>query len=105
MKAKLFLLVFVVAGGAWALVVSVAAAMNGFNIFGVGAPYAGIALGTLGGFLIGAFGLRMYHKADAQNYIKRMNARRPLTAVSGIDPLVPCQVGHREPYLDKGGRL
>ena len=103
MKAKLFLLVFVVAGGSWALVVSVAAAMHGFNIFGVGAPYAGIALGTLGGFLIGAFGLRMYYKADAQNFIKRMNKRVPLTAVNGFDPLESYQVSHRAPYFNPRG--
>jgi hypothetical protein len=104
MKAKLFLLVFVVAGGCWALVVSVAAAMHGFSFFGVAAPYAGIALGTLGGFLIGALGLRMYTKADAQNFIKDCNSRARLAAANGNDPLVPCQVGHREAYFDPRAR-
>lgn len=104
MKAKLFLLVFVTAGVCWALVVSVAAAMHGFNVFGVGAPYAGIALGTLGGFLIGALGLRMYVKADAQNFIREMNSRPRMAVVNGNDPLVPCQVGHREPYFNPRSR-
>lgn len=103
MKAKLFLLVFVIAGICWALVVSVAAAMNGFNVFGVGAPYAGIALGTLGGFLIGALGLRMYAKADAINFIRKLNSKPRFTAMNGNNPLEPYQVGHRTPYFNPRG--
>lgn len=104
MKAKLFLMVFMVAGICWALVVSVAAAMNGFSVFGLAAPYAGIGLGTLGGFLIGALGLRMYTRADAQNEIKRLNALPRHPIVTADNPLDACQMGHREAYIDRGGR-
>lgn len=104
MKAKLFLLVFVAAGGAWALIVTVFAAQNGFSLVPyLNAPWAGIALGTFGGWLIGAFGLRMHNKIAHVEAIRKMNAQPKLAAMNGNDPLVPCQVGHREPYFNSRG--
>jgi hypothetical protein len=105
MKAKLFLLVFVAAGGAWALIVTVFAAVDGFALVPyLNVPWAGIALGTFGGWLIGALGLRMYYKVDAQNAIRKLNAmvpRRPATAERF--KLEPFQHGHRVPYFDPRG--
>ena len=61
MKQLMYLLIFVLAGVAWALVVTVAAASWSAQPY-LSAPWAGIALGTFGGWIIGAAGLRLYTK-------------------------------------------
>lgn len=102
MKAKLFLLVFVVMGGAWALIVSVYGVSLILSFAGVviPAPYAGIALGSFGGWWIGAIGLRLSTKAAFTTAIRRMNAEPRHEICNGVNPLVACQNGHREPYFD-----
>ncbi len=103
MKAKLLLLIFVLAASAWCLIVITFATQRGVSIdfpFFIANPWAGIALGTFGGFMIGALGLRMYANVTHREFMRRLAKQMPLQALSGNDPLVPCQVGHREAYLD-----
>jgi uncharacterized membrane protein len=104
MKNKLFLLVFVLMGAFHATVVSVVAARNGFEWLGVVAPYAGIVVGTTGGFLIGALGLRMYTRRDTRHFIEAANARAAqyrATMCEGYE-LDQCQTMYRKPYVDRG---
>jgi len=99
MKAKLLLLIFVLAASAWCLIVITFATQRGTTIPPyLDAPWAGIALGTLGGFLIGALGLRVFYGATQKEFIKRLAKLEPILTVSGNDPLVACQTMYRQPY-------
>jgi len=102
MKAKLLLLIFVLAASSWCLIVITFATQRGTTIQPyLNAPWAGIALGTFGGFMIGALGLRVFYAATHKEFLRKLRQQVPLQAISGNDPLVPCQVGHREPYIAK----
>jgi hypothetical protein len=101
MKSKLFLLVFVVAGVAWALLVSVFAAQRGFSFVPyLDAPWAGIAVGTFGGWMIGALGLRMHAKIAHEEALRRINEHTVRHMEIYSDP-EPRQAGHREPYVER----
>ncbi len=102
MKAKLLFLIFILAAVMWMLVVIMVGTQNHFTYepLLLSCPWAGIALGTIGGFCIGALGLRVYANASHKEYMRKLNERVPLQVQSGNDPLVSCQVGHRVPYID-----
>jgi hypothetical protein len=102
MKSKLLFLIFILAAISWDLIVTVIAAQHGFAIpsYCLDCPWAGIALGTLGGFCIGALGLRMYAKVSHQEKLRRINRNTVRHVEIYPDPLEPCQVGHREPYIN-----
>jgi len=102
MKAKLLFLIFILAASAWCLIVITFATTRGVSIdfpFFIANPWAGIALGTFGGFMIGALGLRMYANVTHKEYLRKLATIRPLATVNGTDPLVPCQTMYREPYF------
>ena len=103
MKAKLLFLIFILAASAWCLIVITFATTRGVNMdtpIYIAYPWAGIVLGVLGGFMIGALGLRVYSNANHKAFMRKLAEAEPLRAQGGNDPLVPCQVGHREAYLD-----
>lgn len=59
------------------------------------------SLAGLGAAIIAFVGLRLVTILDTRWFIRdcRSKSRRP--AESGNDPLVACQIGHREPYFDR----
>lgn len=93
MKRFLFLLIFILAAAGWALIVLT-------KTIGIGwEPFKAMGLAIFGAFWIGAIGLRLFYLIGPP-----MPKIMPILIVSGNDPLVPCQVGHREPYFDPRSR-
>jgi len=74
MKSRMMLLIFIWSAAMWALTVTVAAerASLQFPSLYLNCPWAGIALGTFGGFLIGALGLRVYAKTSIKEAMQKM---------------------------------
>ncbi len=101
MKAKLLLLIFVLASVFWALAVTVVAAHAHFEYPPFDVPWAGIALGTFGGFMIGALGLRMYVKVSHKEALRKLRTTSPpQVAVSHWNEMqAPFEQEHREPYI------
>jgi len=101
MKAKLLLLIFVLGAVVWSLAVTLVAAQNRFEYPPFDIPWAGIALGTLGGFLIGALGLRMYAKVSHKEALRKLRETMPPTVV--VSPWnerpAPFEQEHRQPYI------
>jgi len=56
-------------------------------------------LAGLGAVIIAAVGLRLATILDTKWFIRDCNKRAKHQPVGGNDPLVPCQVGHRQPYF------
>jgi hypothetical protein len=61
--------------------------------------YKAWGLAFLGAAMIAAVGLRLVTIIDAKLFIRDCNARARRQTFNGSDPLVPCQVGHRQPYF------
>lgn len=101
MKAKLLLLIFILAGVMWSLAVTVVAANTRFEYPPLAVPWAGIALGTFGGFLIGALGLRMYTKISHREGLRKLRtAPKPQVAAFDWNEMqAPFEQEHREPYI------
>jgi len=107
MKSKLLLLIFVLAGVMWSLAVTIVATQKGFTLQYLDAPWAGIALGTFGGFMIGALGLRIYAKVSHREALRKIRERLP-RQVETIDDyrLDSCQTMYRQPYVGyEAGRV
>jgi len=99
-KSTLYLLVFVALGVCWALVVTVYAQGVALAEYNIPAPYAGMALGVLAGWLVIALGLRVYCGILHKNAVRWARSRPPIPVTSGKDPLVPCQTMYRQPYIN-----
>jgi len=100
MKAKLFLLVFVVMGVCWALLVTVYAQGVALRAYHIPPPYAGMALGIFSGWLVIALGLRVYARITYRNAMQQQRSRPSIPVTSGNDPLEPCQTMYRTPYIE-----
>ncbi len=101
MKSKLLLLIFVLAGVMWSLAVTVVATQKGFAVQYLDAPWAGITLGTFGGFMIGALGLRVHAIAAHKEALRKLRTTSPpQVAVSHWNEMqAPFEQEHREPYI------
>jgi hypothetical protein len=100
MKSKLLLLIFVLAGVLWALAVIIAATNNRFTTSFLSVPWAGIALGTFGGFMIGALGLRMYAISAHKEDMRKLRLPPPQVSVHHWNEMqAPFEQEHREPYI------
>jgi len=98
MKSKLLFLIFILAAIGWALIVTVTAAQHGFAVlrYGLECPWAGIALGTLGGFMIAALGLRMYAHTSTDEAIRKIS-RKPQPVPPAIFDAESCR---QQSYID-----
>jgi hypothetical protein len=83
---------FIGLSASWALVV--------INTTPQWAFWQAMGLAALGAAMIAALGLRIVTVLDTRWFIQDCNKRAKSQAVSGNDPLVPCQVGYRQPYFD-----
>jgi hypothetical protein len=92
-KSRLFLAVFYALASFWALVV--------LNSTSAWPTWQAWGMAMLPAFLIGALGLRLYVSIRFKDFIRKCRNAPRVEATSGKDPLVPCQVGHRQPYFDR----
>ncbi len=99
-KSSLFLTVFVALGAAWALIVTVYAQGVALSEYHIPAPWAGMGIGVVCGWLIIALGLRLYVNINHKNAIRAINSKPLRPTVNGQDVLEPFQRGHRVPYFD-----
>lgn len=100
MKPKLLLLIFVLGAIMWSLAVTTVAAQSRFEYPPLDIPWAGIALGTFGGFMIGAFGLRMYAKVLNKEALRLQAVPRQVPyAPNWNEPLEPFEQPHCQPYI------
>jgi len=102
-KSSLFLLVFVALGVCWALVVTVYAQGVALSEYHVPAPWAGMGIGIVCGWLVIALGLRMYSNINHKNAIRHMASQPVRETVGGNDVLEPYQHGHRAAYFNPRG--
>jgi hypothetical protein len=87
-KRMLFLMVFITAGSMWAVMVITHSV-----------PWTPWFLGLLAGFLIGALGVRAYHKIGPP--VPRVDKYIPAEPIKQWNE-ESFQRGHRQPYLVKG---
>ncbi len=102
MKSKLLLLVFVLAAVLWSVVVIEVASERMFSFPPyLDYPWAGIVLGTFGGFLIGALGLRMYTIITHREDVRKLRTTSPpqVAASDWNEMQAPFEQEHREPYI------
>src|SRR5271169_3786877 len=94
--AKAIYALFVGLAASWAIVVTSMTPQWAF--------WQAMGLAALGAAMIAALGLRVVTKLDTRWFIQSCNARPKREIVGGNDPLVSCQIGHREPYFNRSIR-
>jgi hypothetical protein len=96
-KSRAIFVLFILLSAFWALVV-----LNATARWDETWKAWGLAL--VGVICISGVGIRLYTIFDTKLAIAALNRQPKRMVVTGNDPLEPCQVGYREPYIDRRGR-